>query len=325
MDVSQLAILRELADRGSVTAVAAATGKSPSAVSQQLRTLQRQVGVELVERAGRGVRLTAAGVALAESSVAIATAIAEAEATWDAYQGAASGEVRVSMFHSAAELFVPGLLERVAAHGDIRLVVDDQDVSQDEFAALAADYDIVVAHRSDDVLPPVQGALRIVPLMREPLDVALPLGHPLAGKASVTPAEVIGENWIGNPEGYPFDRVLDRLAEQAGSRPRIVHRTGYLPLAESLVARGHGVALLPRHTAVARAAGRYRLMPLADLRAGRHVEALLRPDRAARRAVRIVLSELQAEARVTAGEATVTPSAQMTSTGNSHEPVTSSR
>ena len=325
MDVSQLAILRELADRGSVTAVAAATGKSPSAVSQQLRTLQRQVGVELVERSGRGVRLTAAGIALAESSVAIATAIAEAEATWDAYQGAASGEVRVSMFHSAAELFVPGLLERVAAHGDIRLVVDDQDVSQDEFAALAADYDIVVAHRSDDVLPPVQGALRIVPLMREPLDVALPLGHPLAGKSSVTPAEVIGENWIGNPEGYPFDRVLDRLAEQAGSRPRIVHRTGYLPLAESLVARGHGVALLPRHTAVVRAAGRYRLMPLADLRAGRHVEALLRPDRAARRAVRIVLSELAAEAQLTAGESAADQTAQITSMGNSHEPVTSSR
>ena len=306
MDVSQLAILRELADRGSVTAVAVATGKSPSAISQQLRTLQRQVGVELVERSGRGVRLTPAGIALARSSVAIATAIAEAEATWDAYQGAASGEVRVSMFHSAAELLVPGLLSRVAEHGDIRLIVDDQDVSQDEFAALAADYDLVVAHRSDDILPPPEGALRIVPLMREPLDVALPLGHPLASKASVTPAEVIDENWIGNPEGYPFDRVLDAMAEQAGRRPRIVHRTGYLPLAESLVERGHGVALLPRHTSVARAAGRYRLMPLADLRAGRHVEALLRPDRAARRAVRIVLDELVAEARARAAQSEAT-------------------
>jgi len=300
MDVSQLAILRELADRGSVTAVAAATGKSPSAVSQQLRTLQRQVGVELVERAGRGVRLTAAGLALAKSSVAIATAIAEAEATWDAYQGAESGEVRVSMFHSAAELLVPGLIRRLAAHPDIRLVVDDQDVSQDEFAALAADYDIVVAHRSDDVLEPPQGALRIVPLMREPLDVALPLTHPLVDKHSVTPAEVIDDDWIGNPVGYPFDRVLDAMAEQAGRRPRIVHRTGYLPLAETLVAGGHGVALLPRHTSTARAPGRYRLMPLADLRAGRHVEALLRPDRAARRAVRLVLAELVAEAGLTA-------------------------
>jgi DNA-binding transcriptional LysR family regulator len=296
MDVSQLALLRELADRGSVTAVASALGRSPSAVSQQLKTLQRQVGVELVERAGRGVRLTDAGRALADSSVRIATAVAEAEATWAAYRGDATGTVRIATFFSASELFLPGLLTRLEAHPGIRLVVDDRDVSQDDFAALAADYDIVIAHRSDDVLPPPPTALRVVPLVREPLDVAVPLDHPLAFRPSVTIDDVIGEPWIGVPVDFPLDRVLAAMAVRAGVPARVIHRTTHLPLIENLVSTGHGIALVPRHTSRERSAGRFRLLPLTDVRAGRRIEALLRPDRAERLAVRIVLDAYVAEA-----------------------------
>jgi DNA-binding transcriptional LysR family regulator len=296
MDVSQLAVLRELAERGSVTAVALALGRSPSAVSQQLKTLQRQVGVTLVERVGRGVRLTDAGQALAASSVRIATAIAEAEATWGAYRGEAAGTVRVATFFSASELFVPGLLTRLRDYPAIALEIDDRDMSQDHFAALAADYDIVLAHRSDDALPPERSALTTVPLVREPLDVGVPLDHPLAGNASVTVADVIGDSWITVPAEYPLDRVLTAMAVRAGVPPRIIHRTTHLPLIEDLVASGHGVALLPRFTSRKRASGRYRLLPLVDFRAGRHIEALLRPDRAARLAVRVVVDALVAEA-----------------------------
>lgn len=297
MDVSQLALLRELADRGSVTEVAAALGKSPSAVSQQLKTLQRQVGVVLVERVGRGVRLTDAGRALAASSVRISTAMAEAEAVWNAYRGEATGTVRVATFFSASELFVPGLLSRLHDHPGILLDVDDRDMSQDDFAALAADYDIVLAHRSDDALPPERSVLNIVPLVREPLDVAVPLDHPLVDRPSVTVADVIGEGWITVPVDFPLDRVLTAMAVRAGAPPRIVYRTTHLPLIENLVATGHGIALLPRYTSRERAAGRYRLLPLVDFRAGRHIEALMRPDRAARLAVRVVVDALVAESR----------------------------
>ena len=297
MDVSQLALLRELADRGSVTEVAAALGKSPSAVSQQLKTLQRQVGVVLVERVGRGVRLTDAGRALAASSVRISTAMAEAEAVWNAYRGEATGTVRVATFFSASELFVPGLLTRLHGHPGILLDVDDRDMSQDDFAALAADYDIVLAHRSDDALPPERSVLNIVPLVREPLDVAVPLDHPLADRPSVTVADVIGEGWITVPVDFPLDRVLTAMAVREGVPPRIVYRTTHLPLIENLVATGRGIALLPRYTSRERAAGRYRLLPLVDFRAGRHIEALMRPDRAARLAVRVVVDALVAESR----------------------------
>jgi DNA-binding transcriptional LysR family regulator len=296
MDTTQLAVLRELADRGSVTEVARALGRSPSAVSQQLKTLQRQVGVTLVERVGRGVRLTDAGRALAESSVRIATAVAEAEATWEAYRGEASGVVRIAAFFSASELFVPGLLARLRAHPGITVEIDDRDMAQDEFAALAADYDIVIGHRSDDVLPPSRTALRVVELLREPLDVGVPLDHPLAGRDRLTIDDVIDDDWVSVPSEYPLDRVLTAMAVRAGRHPRVVHRTTHLPLLENLVTAGQGIALLPRQTSRERSAGRFRLVPLADVRAGRVIEALLRPERAARLAVRVVLDELEAVA-----------------------------
>lgn len=296
VDVAQLGLLRELADRGSITAVAIPTGRTPSAVSQQLKSLQRQVGLPLVERVGRGVQLTDAGLALADGAVHLATALAEAEAAWQRYQGDMAGGVRLALFFSAAELLLPGLLDRLRPHPAITLESFDEDVSQDDFAALTRDYDIVVAHRSDDVQPASRGGLTVVTLMREPLDVALPLDHPLARQPWVRPADVIGEDWIGPPAGYPIDRALTAIGARAGAPVRVLRRTTHLPLTERLVARGHGIALLPRHTSAERAAGRFALVPLRDLRAGRFVEALLRPDRAARRAVSVVLDELRAEA-----------------------------
>jgi DNA-binding transcriptional LysR family regulator len=296
IDVAHLAVVRELAEHGSVTAVARATTMSPSAVSQQVKMLQRRLGVVLVERAGRGVRLTDAGWALARIAATVSTSLAAAEADWQSYLGGVGGTVRLATFHSAGELLVPGLLDRLAAFPDIVLETFDEDVSQDDFAALTADYDIVVAHRSDDVLAPARGQVDVRSLLREPLDVALPLAHPLAGRARVTPRDVIDEDWIAPPAEFPIDRVLTAIAARAGSPVRVVRRTTHLPLMEKLVARGHGIALLPRHTTRERVEGRLALVPLADLRAGRVIEALMRPDRAARTAVQVVLDVLVSEA-----------------------------
>lgn len=296
VEPAQLLLLRELAEHRSVTAVARATGRTPSAVSQQLKVLQRRVGVPLVERVGRGVRLTDAGRALAGIAAGLSTALAVAEADWAGYRGSAGGTVRLAVFHSAGELLVPGLLDRLAAVPAITLETFDEDVSQDEFAALTADYDVVVAHRSDDVVPPDRPRIDVRLLLREPLDVALPLDHPLAGRDRLSPMDVIGEEWIAPPAEFPIDRVLTAIAARAGAPVRVVRRTTHLPLMEKLVSRGHGVALLPRHTTRERAEGRLALVPLADLRAGRLIEALARPDKAARRAVRTVLDELAAEA-----------------------------
>jgi len=296
MEIAHLELLRELADRGSITEVAYATGKTTSAVSQQLRLLQRTVGVQLLERSGRGVRLTDAGEALARTAVKISTAIAEAEADWDRYRRTATGTVRVAFFFSAGELLIPGLLERMDAYPDIELITEDRDVGEGEFDALVSDFDIVIAHRSDGGVVADRSRLHVTHLLREPVDVAVALDHRLAGRARVTTADVIDEPWIGVPEDFPLDRVLSAVSLQAGRDVKIIFRTTHLPLAEKLVASGRGIALLPRHSSQPRAAGAFALLPLAGIRAGRHLEALSRPDRAARRAVRLVLDALTAQA-----------------------------
>lgn len=295
-DVQLLAVLRELAERGSVTAVAAATHRTPSAVSQQLQTLQRQVGVTLVERVGRGVRLTEDGRVLAGLAGGVATAIAQVDAAWREHLGGATGRVDLAVFPSAAELLLPGLLTRMREHPGIELVLVDVDVSEDEFGPLAADHDVVIGHRPDGAPPAGRAALETVPLLREPLDVALPLGHRLASRARVRIDDVVGEEWIGVPEGYPIDRVLTAMAAATDTPPSVGFRTVHLPVIENLVAAGHGVALVPRYTSGTRAPGRFHLAELADVRAGRRIEALVRPDRAVRPGVRTVLEALVAEA-----------------------------
>lgn len=292
----QLQLIRELADRGSVTAVAAATHRTPSAVSQQLKAIQRQAGVPLVEHVGRGLRLTDAGRALAASAGGVATALAEADAAWDDFLGTVSGTVRLATFFSAGELLVPGLVERLAAYPDLTLETFDEDVATDDFAALVADYDLVVAHRPDDTERPPSSDLRVTPLFREPLDVAVALDHRLAGRERVEPAELVGEPWIAPPPEFPIEQAVRALAARAGAPARVVRRTTHLPLMEGLVARGLGIALLPRYSTQEHAAGRFALVPVTGIRAGRLIEVLSRPERAARRAVRVVLAGLQAEA-----------------------------
>ncbi|WP_267425471.1 MULTISPECIES: LysR family transcriptional regulator [unclassified Curtobacterium] len=295
-DVTLLPVLRELDERGSVTAVAAATHRTPSAVSQQLQTLQRQVGVPLVERVGRGVRLTEHGQVLAGLAGVVATAVATVDAAWQEHLGGASGVVDLAIFPSAAELLLPGLLDRMREHPAIDLVLSDVDVSEDGFAPLTADHDVVVGHRPDGSSPPHRQALETVPLLREPLDVALPEGHRLADRARVGIDDVVDETWIGVPRDYPIDRVLTAMAAARDTPPSVAFRTIHLPVIENLVAAGHGIALVPRYTSRTRAPGRFHLAELADVRAGRRIEALVRPDRAVRPVVRTVLEALVATA-----------------------------
>jgi len=296
MDARLLETLRAVHDHGGVTAAAAALHVTPSAVSQQVRVLQREVGAVLLERVGRGVRLTPAGAALAEAAVDVAVAVERARAAVDAHRAEPRGTVRVSAFQSAAQMLLPGLLTRVARlGGGIALECSDEDVAQAEFGVLTADFDVVVAHRPDGSAS-WGGGLRVEPLLREPLDVALWPGHPLAQRATLEPADLAGEDWITVREGFPVAAVLDELATLAGSPPRIVQRINDFHVVEALVAARHGISLLPRYTS-GTAPDRLRLVPLAGVRAGRRIDALLRPDRAERLVVQRVLGELRAQAR----------------------------
>lgn len=298
MDTRHLSLLRELADRGSVTAVAAATHRTGSAVSQQLRTAERDLGVRLVEPVGRGVRLTDAGRLLAEAAVDVETALARVESALDDFRGRPTGTVRIAALTSAAEFLVAPALTGLAEDG-IAVELTDTDVSEADYAALAADHDVVIGHSLLSAVP--QGAQRLVRtvLAREPLDVALPAGHPLVRKQVLQPRDVVDEPWIGVPLGYPFATVLDSVERVTGRPVHVSQRLRDNRLVEALVAAGAGLALLPRFTT--RPREEVVLRPLRGVNARRWIVAMSRPDRAERAVVRRAVAALRGVGSVAGG------------------------
>ncbi|MGY1751377.1 LysR family transcriptional regulator [Modestobacter sp. SYSU DS0511] len=293
MDLRSLETLRAVRSRGGVTAAAAVLHLTPSAVSQQLAALTVELGVPLTERVGRGLRLTPAGAALADAAVDVAEAVERARAACQAFAERPVGTVRVSAFQSGAQLLFPRLLGAVAALDGITLECADEDVALADFPDLADRFDVVVAHRPDGAADWASG-VRVVPLFREPLDVAVGADHRLADRSAVAPEELAGEAWITVREGFPVAPVMAAVAAGSGAAPHIAHRINDFAVASAMVAAGHGISLLPRHT-TSPVPG-LRLLPLTGVPAGRRVEALLRPDRAERRVVARVLEVLRAVA-----------------------------
>ncbi|MER5728321.1 LysR family transcriptional regulator [Streptomyces sp. NPDC002138] len=289
MDERQLRILRELGDLGSVSAVAEALHVTPSAISQQLRLLQRSIPVPLTERAGRRVVLTDAGQALAAAAIKVETALAQARHTITDFAEQPDGDVSVAAFHSAGSAFFPLLLRGLAGPGRPRPALADEDVPQDRFPTLTRDYDLVLAHRLDHG-PPWPRTVTSTTLLREPLDVALPTGHPLASKPRLTPRDVADQPWITVHDGFPLMSTIEAIASIANRRLDIVHRINEFAVVAEAVAAGGGLALMPRWTA--RPHPDVVLRPLSGVRARRDIDVLHRPERTARKAVRTVLAEL---------------------------------
>lgn len=305
MDVRQLAVLRELGDRGSVTAVAEALFITPSAVSQQLGALQRSVPIPLTRRQGRTLVLTDAGQALAAAATDVATALARAHTAVDAFLANPTATVRIAAFSSAATAFFPALLR--AADGGPAIECAEHDVAQSRFPALCAEYDIVIAHRLDHS-PPWPATVSVTPLLHEPLDVAVPTGHPLAEEELLSVTQLSAQPWIAVHDGFPLLAPLEAIAAAAGRPLQIAHRINDLTVAASLVAAGAGIVLMPRYSAPTRPD--VVLRPLGGLNLGRHIDALLRPERALRSSVAAVLAALSRTADQVIAAATPAPAAE---------------
>ncbi|ANP50251.1 DNA-binding transcriptional LysR family regulator [Streptomyces griseochromogenes] len=301
MDERQLRILRELGELGSVTAVAEALLVTPSAISQQLRLLQRSIPVPLTERHGRRLVLTDAGQALADAAVEVESALARARHAVEEFVGRPDGEVSVAAFHSAGAAFFPLLLRGLAGSGAPEVALADEDVPQEDFPRLTRAYDLVLAHRLDHA-PPWPRTVAVTTLLHEPLDVAMPAGHPLAAKRRVTPRDVADEPWITVHDGFPVMATIEAIAAAAGRRLRLAHRINEFAVVAEAVAAGGGIALMPRFTMRPHPA--LVLRPLSGVRATRHIDVLCRPERTARKAVRTVLTELRRAARTIQGEVT---------------------
>jgi len=295
MDPARLRLLRELGDRGSVAAVAVAMHVSASAVSQQLAALQAGVPVPLTVKRGRRLVLTEAGEALAAASTRVDEALAAARDAVGSFLAQDDRAVRVSAFHSAGlALFGPLLAELAGAGGSgTRVALADADVAQGDFAGLTADHDLVVAHRLPHDPPWPTARLVVVPLLVEPLDVALHAGHPLASSAGITPEMLRDERWISTHAGFPLAGVLDHLGALIGQAPRIVHRVNEFSVAAQIVRTGDAIAVMPRTTAAPLAVDGMVLRPVVGATLVRHVDVLARPDALAQAPVRVVLAALR--------------------------------
>jgi DNA-binding transcriptional LysR family regulator len=294
MDARQLQILRELGELGSVRAVASALHITPSAVSQQLRSLQLPISVPLTRRQGRALMLTEAGRALAAAGADVEAALARAREVARDVEATPQGEVAIAAFNSAAMAFFPPLAQAFPPGGPVTISLGDEDVAQADFPALTSRSDIVLAHRF-----PYTAAwprsVRVVQLLAEPLDVALPADHRLARFRVLTAARAASEPWISTHAGFPVGAIIDALATVAGQPVTVVHRVNEFTVVAELVRAHAGLALLPRWT-IPTPPG-VVLRPLDGVRCVRRIDALVRPENTARPAVRTVLDELCTIAR----------------------------
>ena len=296
MDAVRLRMLRELADHGTVAAVAQVLSMTPSAVSQQLKILAKEAGVPLVEPDGRRLRLTDAGRVLVGHADAVLAALDRAKAEMDAYGTTPRGTVRVSFFPSGAAMLLAPLISGAARRG-VTILGRDIDLPAAQAPAQLADFDVVVVHRDDRDMSPWGPRFESTELLREPLDILLPPGHRLAERDHARLAELADEEWVGVEGGLMVDDVLNSLTILSGIAPRIAQRVNDFRVAEELVHAGIGIALMPRHVRLARALVR---LPISDITLARRVEAITRAGASARPAVAATLDVL----RTVAGDIT---------------------
>ncbi len=288
----------ELADRGTIGAVAAALSMTPSAVSQQLKVLARETGVALLEPDGRRVRLTDAGQALVVRADEVLAAMDRAAAEMAHYRGSPRGRVRVALFPSGAALLLPHVLLAMADSG-VEVIASGEDLPPAQVPRLLADYDIVLTHRDERAASIAGPRVSIRVLMREPTDVVVAPTHPLADRTEVAPAELADETWLSVRGGFPVDDVLRSIATLTGVQPRIAQRLNDFRAIENLVAAGYAVALMPRFAV---AHPQLVVLRLSGVRAARLYELAFRPGAENRPAVAAVLAAFETAAAQIAAE-----------------------
>ncbi|WP_212912742.1 LysR family transcriptional regulator [Streptomyces sp. TS71-3] len=244
LDVRRLQVLRAVVSSGTVTAAAAHLGYTPSAVSQQVAALEKQAGTALLERVGRGVRPTAAGLLLTEHAVLIGTAVARAESALADLRAGRTGRLSVRYFATAGSTLVAPAVARLRAeHPGVRvdLALVDSEERIREAVRGRADLAVVVGAPE-----PLGDGIRLVRLLDDPYAAVLPTAHPLAGKPTLNLNDLAGEQWVGSePPGPCLEPVLAGCAA-AGFSPDFVVESEDYATAQGFVAAGLGVGLMPR-------------------------------------------------------------------------------
>jgi DNA-binding transcriptional LysR family regulator len=304
LDTHRLRLLREFAERGTIAATAAALGYTPSAVSQQLAALERESGAVLLDRTARTAELTDAGRRLVEHAERILAMVEAAEA--DLSSAGPTGRVTVTAFPTAAVAFGPALVRRVRAHPGMSLLLRETDREEGLRLVRSGEVDVaLIADWSGRLTRPgpgqpsgdeETGVLRFYRLLRDPVVLVLPRGHPFADPAKpVDLDELADEPWLAAPIGEPSRQAVDRLLVGAGGMPPAPWEFEGLSTILSLVARGIGIAALPRLT-LAAGDRRVAVRDLPGTTQARDVCAVARASSVRRPSVAVILAALDSAA-----------------------------
>jgi DNA-binding transcriptional LysR family regulator len=247
-DLRLLSVLREVALRGSFSAAAESLAYTQPAVSQQIARLEKQVGVKLLERESRGIRLTPAGEVLVRHTERIIAQLAAADEELLDVAAQARGRLRVASFATAAGTIVP---RAVAAFRHLRPAIEVEISLLDPHDSIPAvrrgDIDIAITEEGGFSGDADTAGLEIEHLLDDHMWVSLPADHPLATRRAIELADLRDEDWMfACLTGTCADsNVVLRACQDAGFQPRIAYQSDDYFAIQGLVASGMGVALIP--------------------------------------------------------------------------------
>ncbi len=298
LDLRRLRVLRAVVRTGSIRAAAVQLGYTPSAISQQVTALEREIGAVLLEKAGRGVRATDAARLLADVADDVLDRLADAESALAALRAGRTGRLHLTSFPSAGAALVPPAVAALRTRFpnlELVLNVTEPDQALDALRAGDVDVAIVVEPGAPAEQPHLPGAdeLTLVHLLDDPYSVLLPASHRLADAQDVNLAELAAEPWVdtASAPGHCRTAALEAF-RTAGFTPSYVVQADEYPTTMGFVAAGLGVALVPA-LALGFVQDRVRVKPLRGVQPVRHVYAAVRSARAGEAVVHCAIEALQ--------------------------------
>ncbi|WEN13840.1 LysR substrate-binding domain-containing protein [Rhodanobacter sp. AS-Z3] len=265
-DLRQLRYFVAVAEELSFTRAALRLHLSQPPLSQQVRALEEDLGVRLLERTKRHVELTEPGRVFLDQARQILAKADEARSQVTAAAAGYSGQLRLA--YSVSVSFHPALPQALLRYSQIapRVALQLSEMyTEPQYAALLGGQIDVGFVRDVPAHPQAARSVRLNVIDREPLLLALPIGHPLAGRSSLHLAEVAGDAFVSQPRQLVatlYDRLV-KLATRAGFQPTIIQHAQQINGLLALVAGGLGLALVPASMRVVRLAG-VSYVPLED-------------------------------------------------------------
>jgi DNA-binding transcriptional LysR family regulator len=244
LNVGRLRVLTEVARCGSFSSAADTLSYTQSAVSQQIATLEAETGTTLLERHARGVRLTAAGQALVEHAEGILARLEAAEAELSAIAGLRAGRLRMASFPTAGATLMPLAIATFRSrYPEIELTLSEGEPEEIAPRLHAGEFDLALLFEFDETT--YLERLTRIELLEDPMYLALPREHALAGKSGLRLGDLRGEAWVQTSHSSPCARHVVRSCHAAGFEPNVSFESDDYQTVQGLVAAGVGVALIP--------------------------------------------------------------------------------